>query len=407
MQIRMLVLVVSQLLCVSVSVSVRAGMSSGVSGLKRFAYEPGKCAITISEVINGMVKTELGLLFGTRARVSQSQLLHYDLYTPLNPEVRQFLRPGDLGMLKKSNFNPKWPVRVSIHGWSGRSDSCSNAAIKDAYLSRGNYNVIILDWSRQALDISYQRVSKQLPAIAANLAKMLRFLHDNTGVPYEKIYLVGHSAGSHISGLAGKLLQPQLLGAIFALDPAGLTQLSLGPSERLSPTDAMYVESIHTDLTLLGNPSNRLSHASFFINWGLGQPHCPNATATEFDFVCDHFAALYYFAESVRRPRLFPALRCGSAATIRSATCNCGTSESSTAASGSSSTTTSDRHAAMRPTCRGDQFMGGEPAVQKNGVYYLSTRRQAPYGYDDGMVHMRPPKPSTILQTGVPRGWLL
>ncbi|XP_022215913.2 lipase member H [Drosophila obscura] len=391
MQIRILVLVVSQLLCGP------AGMSS-VSALRQFAYEPGKCAITITEVIDAMIKTQLGLLLGTRTRLSQRQLLRYDLYTPLNPEVRQLLKPGDLGTLKQSNFNPKWPVRFSIHGWGGRSDSCSNAAIKDAYLSRGNYNVIILDWSRQSMDISYQRVSKQLAAIAANLAKMVRFLHDNTGVPYEQIYLVGHSAGSHISGLAGKQLRPQRLGAIFALDPAGLTQLKLGPSERLSPNDAMYVESIHTDLTLLGNPSDQLSHASFFTNWGLGQPQCPNATATEFDFVCDHFAALYYFAESVRRPRLFPALRCGSAAAIRSATCNCRNSTSSSSSS---------RHAAMRQTCPGDQFMGGEPAVQKNGVYYLSTQRQAPYGYDDGMVHMQPPKASTIAATGDVRGWRL
>ncbi|EDW38083.1 GL12219 [Drosophila persimilis] len=373
------------------------GMTSARGPQRLFAYEPGKCALTITEVFEAMFKTEVGLLIGARARLSQSHLLHYDLYTPLNPQKRQFLRAGDLGMLRKSHFNPEWPVRISIHGWSGRSESCSNAAIKDAYLSRGNYNVIILDWSRQAMDISYQRVSTQLSSIAANVAKMLRFLHDSTGVPYEQIYLVGHSAGSHISGLAGKHLRPQLLGAIIALDPAGLTQLSLGPEDRLSPHDAMYVESIHTDLTLLGNPSDLLSHASFFVNWGLGQPHCPNATAAEFAFVCDHFAALYYFAESIRRPRLFPALRCDSGAAIHSATCHCRNSTSS-------NSTSSSIHA-MRQTCHGDQFMGGEPAVQKNGVYYLSTRRQAPYGHIDGMVHMKPPVKSNVFETGGPRFW--
>lgn len=275
-------------------------------------------------------------------------------------------------------------LRVSIHGWAGKSVTCSNAAIKDAYLSRGNYNVIILDWSRQSLDISYPRVSKQLPSIAANVAKMLRFLHDNTGVPYEQIYMIGHSAGSHISGLTGKLLRPHRLGAIFALDPAGLTQLSLGPEERLDVNDALYVESIHTDLTLLGNPSTKLSHASFFANWGLGQPHCPNATATEFDFVCDHFAAMFYFAESVRQPKSFAALRCSSAKSVLSATCNCNVGGS-------------EKYAVN--TCTGNEFMGGEPAVPKRGIFYLSTRPQSPYGTSDGLVHIKRPRPSTIRET--------
>ncbi|XP_017053884.1 phospholipase A1 VesT1.02 [Drosophila ficusphila] len=350
-----------------------------------FAYAPGKCDVSISDVIQAMLNTEAGIILG-RPRPPQSKLLQYDLYTPLNPEERQFLRPGDVSMLKNSHFNPKWPVRVSIHGWAGKSTSCSNAAIKDAYLSRGNYNVIILDWSRQALDISYPRVSKQLPAIAANVAKLLRFLHDNTGVPYEQIYLVGHSAGSHISGLAGKLLKPHRLGAIIALDPAGLTQLSLGPEERLDVNDALYVESIHTDVTLLGNPSTKLSHASFFVNWGRGQPHCPNATATEFDFVCDHFAAMFYFAESVRRPESFAALRCNSAQSVLSATCNC---------SGGGS-----RKAAAQPqTCSGNEFMGGEPAVPKRGIFYASTRPRSPYGSADGLVHVRRPRPSTYRET--------
>ncbi|XP_039494317.1 lipase member H [Drosophila santomea] len=348
-----------------------------------FAYAPGKCELSISNVIQDMITTEAGLILG-RPRPSQTKLLRYDLYTPLNPEERQLLRPGDLTMLRNSHFNPKWPVRVSIHGWAGKSVTCSNAAIKDAYLSRGNYNVIILDWSRQALDISYPRVSKQLPSIAGNVAKLLRFLHDNTGVPYEQIYLIGHSAGSHISGLTGKLLRPQRLGAIFALDPAGLTQLSLGPEDRLDVNDALYVESIHTDLTLLGNPSTKLSHASFFANWGLGQPHCPNATATEFDFVCDHFAAMFYFAESVRLPKSFAALRCSSAKSVLSATCNCNVGGSG-------------KYAVQ--TCTGNEFMGGEPAVPKRGIFYLSTRPQSPYGSGDGLVHVKRPRPSTVRET--------
>lgn len=268
-----------------------------------------------------MLRNEVKALLNPRLRYLGSQRIHYDLYTPLNPDERQVLRTGDVRALRISNFNPKWPVRISIHGWAGKSTSCSNAAIKDSYFARGKFNIILVDWSDIALDISYPRISQQFSEIAAHLVKFIRFLQKETNVETSNMYLIGHSAGSHISGLAGKLLKPQRLGAIVALDPAGLAQLGLSADFRLASDDAPYVESIHTDTSHLGNPSNELSHASFFPNWGQGQPHCPNATAAEFDFACDHFAALYYFAESIRKPKLFGAIQCSHSSTIKYYNC--------------------------------------------------------------------------------------
>lgn len=92
------------------SASLTPPLPGLVSG-QYFAYAPGKCELTTSNVIENMFTTELGILLRTRPRLQQSKLLHYDLYTPFNPEERQFLRPGDVSMLKNSHFNPKWPVR--------------------------------------------------------------------------------------------------------------------------------------------------------------------------------------------------------------------------------------------------------------------------------------------------------
>jgi len=334
----------------------------------RFAYEKGNCEISISSVIQDMLKNEMRALIDPTLRYSSNKRVRYDLYTQRNPYKRQILKTGDTDGLRNSYFNAKWPVRFSIHGWTGKGKSCSNAAIKDAYLTRGNFNVIIVDWSEHSLDISYSRISMQLADIAANFVKFVNFLHRETGVAYEAMYLIGHSAGSHVSGLSGKLLKPNSFGAIFALDPAGLSQLGLSEQYRLAPSDANYVESIHTDITLLGNPSAELSQVSFFVNWGLGQPHCPNATAAEFDFACDHFSALYYFAESVRNPKMFGALRCKNKLSIEKFSCGC--------ANGANA-------------CSADLFMGGEPAVPKtNGCYYLSTLNRPPFGMGE-MVRTR------------------
>lgn len=247
-----------------------------------------------------------------------------------------------------------------MHGWTGTGTSCSNAALKDAYLSSGNYNVIIVDWSILASDISYPRMSQSLVEIASQIAKLIRLLQKEKQVDHKNIYLIGHSAGCHISGLTGKLMRPQRLGAIIALDPAGLVQLDLPPKFRLAATDARYVESIHTQIRFLGNPHFDLSHASIFANWGLGQPHCPNVTGAEFDFVCDHFAALYYYADSIRHPKSFGLLKVpNSGLCLRHYNCTC---------------LNGDRK------CPVDDYMSDAQAIPKQGIYYVSTKSKRPFG---------------------------
>lgn len=220
--------------------------------------------------------------------------------------------------------------------------------------------MIIVDWSILASDISYPRMSQSLVEIASQIAKMIRLLQQEKNVDVKDIYLIGHSAGCHISGLTGKLMRPQRLGAIVALDPAGLVQLDLPPEYRLAATDALYVESIHTQIKFLGNPNFDLSHASIFVNWGLGQPHCPNATGAEFDFVCDHFAALYYYADSIQHPKSFGLLKLSDSGTcLRHTNCTC--------INGGQK-------------CSADNYMSDDPVIPKHGIYYLSTQFKRPFG---------------------------
>ncbi|KAM7360645.1 sex-specific enzyme 2 [Cochliomyia hominivorax] len=346
-----------------------------------FSYSSGHCDASIFSVIQEMLRKEVKVLLNPRLRTLGTQHIHYDLFTTLNRNERQILRTGDIRTLRSSFFNPNWPVRFSIHGWAGKSTSCSNAAIKDAYLSKGNFNVILVDWSEIAIDISYPRISQQFSEIAAQIAKFIRFLQKETKMEINNVYLIGHSAGSHISGLTGKLLKPQTLGAIIALDPAGLAQLGLSANFRLAPNDAIYVESIHTDTSHLGNPSIELSHASFFPNWGQGQPHCPNATTAEFDFACDHFAALYYFAESLQETNLFGAIKCPNALSLKYFNCTCSSGEDE---------------------CSANVYMGGEPVVPKTGLFYLSTKPSLPHGLKKVVQVRKVKKPNFLESSQIP-----
>ncbi|XP_067640440.1 pancreatic triacylglycerol lipase [Eurosta solidaginis] len=374
----------------------------------KFSYERGNCEVLVSNAIREILMNEMRAQLNPSWREARTKLLRWDLYTPQNPYKAQVLVPGDRHVLQTSYFNAKWPVRFSIHGWTGKSTSCSNAAIKDAYLSVGKFNVIILDYSAISMDISYGRLSRQLQAIAKQLVEFTHFLHRETGIDYESIYIIGHSAGAHIAGLAGKLLKPQRFGVIYALDPAGLVQLSLSDDKRLAPDDAIYTESIHTDITLLGNPSTKLSHAAFFVNWGLGQPHCPNATAVEFDFACDHFAALYYFVETVRQPRAFGSTQCkprdnnnnisSSSSVSLWDQMDCGCANEPTAAAATAATDGSSLMVTAGE-CTATAFMGGEPAIPKNGTFYLSTRSKSPaFGFGE-TVRIRRAVPAKFLHS--------
>ena len=57
------------------------------------------------------------------------------------------------------------------------------------------------------------------------------------------------------------------------MDPAGPYFGDQDPAVRLDPTDAAYVDVIHTDTRVLGTSRN-LGHADFFVNGGSEQPGC-------------------------------------------------------------------------------------------------------------------------------------
>lgn len=59
------------------------------------------------------------------------------------------------------------------------------------------------------------------------------------------MHILGHSLGSHVAGYAGERLKR--LGRITGLDPAGPYYEFMPPEVRLDPTDAIFVDAIHSD----------------------------------------------------------------------------------------------------------------------------------------------------------------
>lgn len=72
----------------------------------------------------------------------------------------------------------------------------------------------------------------------------------SAGLDPKDIHLVGHSLGSQIAGFAGKtfkILTGHQVGRITGLDPAGPCFSHIDDDLRLKPSDAVYVDVIHSN----------------------------------------------------------------------------------------------------------------------------------------------------------------
>ncbi|OXA51076.1 Pancreatic lipase-related protein 2 [Folsomia candida] len=198
------------------------------------------------------------------------------LYTRDNPNQEQRLTLGNTESIKNSNFDPSYPVVFYIHGFKDWSDGTSSQAIKDEYVKNSNfYNFILVDWCKVVKPSSptdipmgftcnangiicpggggdpYRSASCDALAVGEYVARMVKFLVDNGFADLTRIHLIGHSLGAHLSGVAGyhvKALTGQKVARVTGLDPAlplfGDANLPL--AQRLDPTDADFVDVIHT-----------------------------------------------------------------------------------------------------------------------------------------------------------------
>lgn len=120
-------------------------------------------------------------------------------------------------------------------------------------------------------------ISRSTKSVGNFTAKLIVDLHKNLAVPLSHIHVTGHSLGAHISGFTGYYVRQYLGGKISrisGLDPAGPLFLLATSRSRLDPTDANFVDVIHTDAGRYGY-YNPLGTVDFYPNGGIApQPPC-------------------------------------------------------------------------------------------------------------------------------------
>lgn len=290
------------------------------------------------------------LLFSGRNDV---RFILYNKNWPFGVDISKDLGAGKL--------LPKTPIKFLIHGFLNSGNSMMIQEIKDAYMEREeDYNVVAVDWTKGSgtwLSNYFDCLitSRVVPKVGEAVATFIVDLINTQNVNILYVNVIGHSLGAQISGRAGKKLIElnNKLPIIVGLDPA-LPGFQYNPeSERLAPTDADYVEVIHSNPGDLGFETP-LGTADFYPNWGLikrnRQPSCITPA-------CSHAMSFKLFAESIINPTAFEAYKCESFDVMKAGQCK----------------------------YRGDRdvvYMGGSEMRNGKGagVFKLETNRFAPFG---------------------------
>jgi len=209
-------------------------------------------------------------------------------------------------LLEHPNFDVKKPTCFYFHGYVEKMTDEHIELIADAYQSRNDHNLIMVDWNDMAEGSYLLDALPNAVKLGKTLGEMLVDL-TNDGFPLESVHLVGHSLGGQLVGYIGRTVieksdSKMKIKRISALDPAfpGFYPAVFGT--HISCKDAEFVDIIHTDAWLYGTPATT-GTADFWPNAGKTlQPGCPKRNykmLSDID-LCSHRRSWRFWAESVK-----------------------------------------------------------------------------------------------------------
>ncbi|XP_052271531.1 inactive pancreatic lipase-related protein 1-like [Dreissena polymorpha] len=245
------------------------------------------------------------------------------LYTR-NSRLSPQILSTEPALIRASYFSGHRKSVLIVHGFrdDGREDWLVD--MKDALLQMEDLNVIIVDWEKGAGALEYNQAVANCRVVGAMTARLLQALNEQRKARYSDMHIIGHSLGAHVAGYVGERIAS--LGRITGLDPAGLAFEGKPDNVRLDPSDADFVDVIHTDgqpVTSLGFGSSKpMGDADFYPNGGKDQPGCKSAEKHLIKLItgkfksfqkgvgCDHTRARDYFIESIYNRCNFSASKC-------------------------------------------------------------------------------------------------
>ncbi|KAL0963590.1 hypothetical protein UPYG_G00308310 [Umbra pygmaea] len=251
------------------------------------------------------------------ANHQQVSKLHvqYLLFTRKNIDCASLFSEASL----KSNtyFNSSLPTKIIVHGYRALGTKPSWVKIlAQALLQAQNANVVVVDWVYGA-SFAYNLVVDNYKEVAVQISVFINQLK-NHGCKLESFHFIGISLGAHVSGFIGTLFKGEI-GRITGLDPAGPMFKGADIYDRLDPSDALFVEAIHTDSDYFGI-SIPVGHVDFFLNGGKDQIGCSRSRFPSIlvyfpvygYVICDHMRALHVYISALNGTCPLTGIPCSS-----------------------------------------------------------------------------------------------
>uniref|UniRef100_A0A3Q3RWQ7 Lipase, member Ib n=1 Tax=Mastacembelus armatus TaxID=205130 RepID=A0A3Q3RWQ7_9TELE len=208
-------------------------------------------------------------------------------------------------------FNVSRPTTFVIHGYrpTGAPPIWINHIVH-LLAEQEDMNIIVVDWNKGAANLNYFTAVAYTREAAHNLTEFIMNMEEE-GASLSSVHLIGVSLGAHLAGFVGANLKGKI-GRITGLDPAGPMFTSATPEERLDPSDAMFVDVLHTDINSFGLRGAH-GHIDFYANGGADQPGCPKTIfAGKSYFVCDHQRSVFLFLCALNRTCSLTGYPCSS-----------------------------------------------------------------------------------------------
>jgi len=216
--------------------------------------------------------------------------------------------PFDLASMERCGFNTSLNTRIIVGGYFAKEDEEWIDEVVKQWLLLEPSNIIKVSWADANRGL-YHTAAYNSRIVARQLTLFLHYLDQMFRIDLNRFHLVGHSLGAHIAGFVGSDNEGRI-ARITGLDPAGPIFVELNASLRLDPSDAKFVDVVHTNGGTITKGALGLSipsgHVDYYCNGGSLQPGCYFSSVTKsiMDPVervaCSHRRSYRYFIEIIK-----------------------------------------------------------------------------------------------------------
>lgn len=232
--------------------------------------------------------------------------IEFYLYTRRTQKKPEKLNVLDSEAFYYTHFNRAHPTKIVIHGFGGGRHFSPSTDMREAYFKHGDYNIIIVDYSRAVKEPCLSQMEWAPRFGALCIAQLVKYISSHPrGIPPDSMHLIGYSVGAHIAGLIANHLkvfeiicarnllffiiqhsfnlfyyyfhviselpwQPgEKLGRITGLDPTIFFYSTTNNTRDLDKSDAHFVDVLHTGAGILGqwSPSGKYEIHLFDLKW--------------------------------------------------------------------------------------------------------------------------------------------